>query len=295
LPRRRRRARIKAAEEENKSDEEKAAEAATPKAELPTTVPWHMWLFLAAIVGAILWRVPAPANYYAALATALLPIYILLLPKDARTKTVHWIARHPLSDPKFAFFIFALIPVQTLFTYNWLVLPQYISRSFEGWIGDYFEIAANANPILIFILVPIITAVTQRAHVYNMMIWGTLIMAAPAFLLVIGPYWWTLFPYIFIMTIGEAMWQPRFLQYAAEIAPEGRTGTYMGVAQFPWFLTKLLVPLLYSGWMMDRYCPAEGPQDTQTMWLIFSFIAMTSTIFLLLAKGWLGKDFKTKA
>jgi POT family proton-dependent oligopeptide transporter len=38
------------------------------------------------------------------------------------------------------------------------------------------------------------------------------------------------------MTIGEAMWQPRFLQYAAEIAPEGRTGAYMGVAQFPWFL-----------------------------------------------------------
>ena len=53
------------------------------------------------------------------------------------------------------------------------------------------------------------------------------------------------------MTIGEAMWQPRFLQYAAEIAPEGRTGAYMGVAQFPWFLTKMIdQPLL-------RLVPAE--------------------------------------
>ena len=91
------------------------------------------------------------------------------------------------------------------------------------------------------------------------------------------------------------MWQPRFLQYAAEIAPEGRTGVYMGVAQLPWFLTKMLVPWLYSGWMMDRYCPAEGPKDTQTMWLIFACIAMTSTLMLLLAKGWIGKDFKTKS
>ena len=282
-----------------------AAEEGDAKEEVRTTgvavdeerdsVPWHMWLLLAAIVGAIIWRIPAPANYYAGLGVALLPVYIMLLPAARRQKTVLWIARHPLSNAKFAFFIFALIPVQTLFTYNWLVLPQYISRAFDGWIGEYFEIAANANPILIFILVPIITAATMKAKVYNMMIWGTLIMAAPAFLLVAGPQPWALFTYILVMTIGEAMWQPRFLQYAAEIAPEGRTGTYMGVAQFPWFLTKLLVPLLYSGWMMDRYCPAVGTKDTQTMWLIFACIAMMSTVMLILAKGWLGKDFKTKA
>ena len=204
-------------------------------------------------------------------------------------------ARHPLADGKFFFFIFALIPVQTLFTYNWLILPQYISRAFDGWIGKYFEVASNANPLLIFIAVPIITAISQKARVYNMMIWGTLIMAAPAFLLVIGPYWWTLFPYLFIMTIGEAMWQPRFLQYAAEIAPEGQTGSYMGVAQLPWFLTKMLVPWLYSGWMMERYCPAQGPRDTETMWLIFACIAVSSSVMLVLAKGWVGKDFKTSA
>ncbi len=279
-----------AAEPENRSEIAPVVEE-----ELPSSVPWHMWLLLAAIVAAILWRVPAPAAYYAAAAVGLLPVYILLLPATRREKVVQWIALHPLSNVKFAFFIFALIPVQTLFTYNWLVLPQYISRAFDGWIGEYFEIAANANPILIFILVPIITAVTMRAKVYNMMIWGTLIMAAPAFLLVAGPQPWALFTYILVMTIGEAMWQPRFLQYAAEIAPEGRTGTYMGVAQFPWFLTKLLVPLLYSGWMMDRYCPAEGPKDTQTMWFIFACIALMSTVMLIAAKGWLGKDFKTKA
>jgi len=97
------------------------------------------------------------------------------------------------------------------------------------------------------------------------------------------------------MTIGEAMWSPRFLQYAAEIAPAGRTGEYMGVAQFPWFLTKVLVPLIYSGYMMDRYCPAVGPKNTQTMWVVFGCIAITTPILLLMAKGWIGKTFKTKA
>ncbi len=218
------------------------------------------------------------------------PVFILSIPR-----TRNWLRKHPLQDAKFSYFIFALIPVQTLFTYNWLVLPAYINRAFEGWIGEYFEIAANANPILIFIAVPLIAAATQKRKVYNMMIVGTLIMAAPAFLLVVGPFWWTLAGYIFIMTVGEAMWQPRFLQYAAEIAPEGRTGEYMGVAQLPWFLTKVLVPLLYSGAMMDKFCPAEGPQNTEVMWFIFACIAMVSPILLLLAYNWIGRDFKTAA
>ncbi len=215
-------------------------------------------------------------------------------PVGFRANFKDWLVNHPFTDPKFTFFIFALIPVQTLFAYNWLVLPVYINRSYTGWIGEYFEIAANFNPILIFIFAPIVAAVTQKRKVYNMMIAGTFIMAAPAFFLAFGTNGWLLFAYLLIMTIGEAMWQPRFLQYAAEIAPEGRTGVYMGVAQFPWFLTKMIVPL-YSGTLIAKYVPAEGFKNPEKLWLISACIAMLSTVMLVLARGWIGKDFKTKA
>ncbi len=287
---------IKAEEEARKSDEQKQKDeeakrkAAEDLARREGKLPWHVWLVLGACVAVGYWRVPLPYAHIVTAVVVALGVAVLAVPRVRR-----WVSRHPLADGKFFFFIFALIPVQTLFTYNWLVLPQYINRAYTGWIGDKFEIAANLNPILIFIAVPMIAALTRKAKVYNMMIYGTAMMAAPAFLLAIGPYWWTLFPYIFLMTIGEAMWQPRFLQYAAEIAPEGRTGEYMGVAQLPWFLTKMLAPLLLTGWMMDRYCPAEGDTNTQMMWLIYAGIAMMSTVMLILARGWLGKDFKTQA
>ncbi len=209
----------------------------------------------------------------------------------------HWIRNHPIADAKFAAFIFCLIPVQTLFAYNWLILPQYVSRAFSGtWVGAKFELATNLNSLLIFILCPIVAALSSRVKVYNMMILGTAVMAAPAFILALGPSIPGLIAYVVLMTIGEAMWQPRFLQYAAEIAPEGRTGAYMGVAQFPWFLTKMLVPI-YSGAALARWCPApgKGGQDTGTMWLVFGALAIMSTLFLILARGWLGKDFKTRA
>ncbi len=98
------------------------------------------------------------------------------------------------------------------------------------------------------------------------------------------------------MTIGEAMWQPRFLQWIAEIAPKGKTGMYMGVGQFPWFLTKVVTGF-YSGWFLMNYCPIDtlpSEMNTELMWLIYAFIAIVTPIGLILAKNWMQKGFKTK-
>jgi len=202
---------------------------------------------------------------------------------------------HPFNDKNFVFFIFILIPVQTLFAHNWLTLPYYIDRAFGGTtVGDNFEFFSNLNPILIFFLAPMVAALTTKAKVYPMMIWGTFVMAVPTFLLVLPPTPFMLLTYILLMSIGEAMWQPRFLQWVAEIAPEGQTGTYMGIGQFPWFLTKVLTGL-YSGYFLSQYCPAVGPQNTQFMWLIYALIAMVTPVGLVLARNWMMKTAGEKS
>jgi MFS family permease len=208
--------------------------------------------------------------------------------REAKPRTVmDWLRSHPLADGRFSLFVFALIPVQTIFAHSWLTMPQYVERAYKGqWVADNFEAATNLNPLLIFILAPIIAAVTQQVDVQTMMVQGTFLMAAPTFLLCIGPRTWILFTCLVLRSIGEAMWQPRFLQYAAKLAPEGRTGAYMGVAHFPWFLTKMLTSL-YAGVMLARYCPQEGPLETETLWLIHGVIAMVSTVVLVAAKPWL--------
>lgn len=205
---------------------------------------------------------------------------------------------HPFRDLRFVFFIFALIPVQTLFAHNWLTLPYYLDRSFAGtFVSNYFEFFSNLNPILIFVLAPVIAALTSRAKIYRMMILGTLVMALPTFLLALGPNPYLFLLYVLLMTIGEAMWQPRFLQWIAEIAPEGKTGAYMGIGQFPWFLTKMITAA-YSGYFVANYIPKPETGmalRTGQMWFYYSLIAVVSPILLIIARKWMVKGMKEKA
>jgi POT family proton-dependent oligopeptide transporter len=216
--------------------------------------------------------------------------------KTAKEQIAYYIKNFPLRDYRFLFFIFILIPVQTLFAHNWLTLPQYFSRAFTGVVSENFEFFVNFNPILIFILTPMVAALTTKSDTYRMMIIGTFVMASPTFILATGPSMTAVFAYLVIMTIGEAMWQPRFLQWVAEIAPKDMTGIYMGIGQFPWFLTKVITSL-YSGWFLMNYCPqgiAPEQMNTETMWFIYGLIAMVSPVGLVLAGKWMRKGFKTR-
>jgi len=221
-------------------------------------------------------------------------------PEDKKTlkeQISFYLKNFPLKDARFMFFIFALIPVQTLFAHNWLTLPQYCHRAFTGLVSDNFEFFVNFSPILIFILTPVVTALTSKKDTYMMMIAGTFVMGAPAFILALGPSMTTLFAYLILTTIGEAMWSARFLQWVAEIAPKNMTGIYMGIGQFPWFLTKVITSM-YSGWFLMHYCPAGVPPEqmhTETMWFIYGVIAVMSPVALILARKWMKKGFRERA
>ncbi|HXX64099.1 MAG TPA: MFS transporter [Bacteroidota bacterium] len=216
--------------------------------------------------------------------------------KSAKEQLLYYLRNFPLKDGRFMFFIFILIPVQTLFAHNWLTLPQYCNRAFTGLVSDNYEFFVNFSPILIFILTPVVTALTAKKDTYTMMIIGTFVMAAPTFILALGPNIVGLFAYLILATLGEATWSARFLQWVAEIAPKNMTGIYMGIGQFPWFLTKVITSL-YSGWFLMHYCPAGVPPSethTETMWFIYGVIAIMTPVGLVLASNWMRKGFKVR-
>ena len=210
------------------------------------------------------------------------------------TRVKQYFVEGPFGDARFIFFIFMLLPVQTLFAHQWLTMSPYILRVYSQGVADRMEWLVNwINPGIIFFGVPIATALTRRVNVYTMMIVGSLVSAVPTFLLCTGPHLSTLITYLVLFSVGEALWSPRFLQYAAELAPEGKVSQYMGLANIPWLAAKMTTGL-YSGAVLAKYCPEHGHQDTQTMWLIYGIIAMTSPVGLWLARRWVMSGLQQK-
>jgi dipeptide/tripeptide permease len=198
----------------------------------------------------------------------------------------------PFLDSRFQFFIFVLLPVRTLFAHQFLTLPDYVLRCFPKEVGSRYEWFQGLNPLVIVIGVPLIAALTRKVNIITMMILGTLVSAVTTFILVPGPNLTTLILYVVIFSIGEAMWSSRFLEYVADLAPAGQVGAYMGLAGIPWFLAKATTGW-YSGLMIDRFIPKQGPQDSGTLWLIYGCIAMISPVGLFLARKWVLRGVRT--
>ena len=99
--------------------------------------------------------------------------------RKARVLSARWFAEHPLRDGRFAFFVFILIPVQTLFAHTWLTMPLYINRAFVPWVSSRFEFFSNLSPLLVFLLAPLVAALTARKDPLDMTLCGSLVMAVP--------------------------------------------------------------------------------------------------------------------
>jgi hypothetical protein len=47
--------------------------------------------------------------------------------------------------------------------------------------------------------------------------------------------------------------------------------------------------------MLANYVPAEGPQNSEMLWLIYGFIALITPVALFAARGWMAGKLKTSA
>ncbi len=133
---------------------------------------------------------------------------------------------------------------------------------------------------------PLVALLTRKVRVVDMMIVGTLVSAGATFLLVPAPSLPLLVAYFLVFSLGEALWSSRFYEYVADLAPANKVGVYMGIAGIPWFLAKS-VSGLYSGWMLDRFVPASGPQRPGTLWLVYGLTGLATPLGLVLARRWL--------
>lgn len=156
-------------------------------------------------------------------------------------------------------------------------MPKFMVREFGANTpyGTIFSI----NPLVVCVLVPTVTAVTSKVDPLIMVHIGTYVSSASRFVLVASTSIWACVIFVTMTSVGEVIWSPRLYDYSMSMAKEGREGTYTALSNLPDFLAKLPAGFM-SGYLLDRFCPKEGPRNSSTMWLIVGLTGVTSPIML---------------
>ena len=178
------------------------------------------------------------------------------------------------------------INVRMIFRHLDATLPKFMMREFGEGVakGSIYAI----NPALIILLVPLITAATSSVDPLVMIHYGTYVSAASVFFLAFSTSMWACVMFVITLSVGEAIWSPRLYEYTISVATEGREGTYVALSSAPLFLVKLPVGMM-SGYLLQKYCPEEGPRDSQKMWLIIGCVTALSPVLMTLLWKFISK------
>ncbi len=205
---------------------------------------------------------------------------------------------------RFLLFMSLVVGVRMIFYQLAFTFPKYGIRE----LGDgapFAHLSGMLNSVMIVVLVPICGVLTQKISAYRMVTVGSLVSALSVFFIALPPVWFkpladgwlgnliahqwlgvsgavnplyvSIFFFIVLLSLGEALWSPRLYEYAAAIAPKGQEASYMALSLLPYFLGKFFVGGL-SGWLLGNFCPATGPRHSEFMWFLVGCMALITPV-----------------
>ena len=214
---------------------------------------------------------------------------------------------------RFLAFFGLVVFVKLILYHMYYTFPKFGIRELGAGapIGHIFGLL---NAVIVVILAPVVGALTQKFTAYKAVVIGTAITAVSVFLMAMPPAWFqgladgwlgelighrwlglegpvhplyvAIVLCVALYSIGESFYSPRLYEYPAAIAPKGQEGSYLALSMLPYFIAKFFVGSI-SGFLLARYCPAEGPRNSQMIWLIVGLMAMISPLGLILARRYI--------
>jgi hypothetical protein len=211
---------------------------------------------------------------------------------------------------KLLLFLVLTIGVRLVFTHQFLVMPKFYTRVLYG---DFELGLVNAiNPTIIVIGLIMIIPIINRYSTVRLIIIGMAVSAASLIFLAIPiewvlavpgihnlnqAYFWVIIAQILTFAVGELIFNPRFMEYVASVAPQDRVSSYMALSGLPNFIAKPINGFV-SGILIARYCydgirpkieTGNVPYDQSPsfMWMIYLALAVLSPIAVIALKNFI--------
>lgn len=214
---------------------------------------------------------------------------------------------------KLIIFLVLTLGVRIVFTLQFLIMPQYYSRT----IYDDFALGFvnSLNPMIIVLGLILLIPVINKYSTVKLMIVGMSISAFSLVFMAIPIDWYFLIPgietrsqaflvaivtQIVVFAFGELLFSPRFSEYVARVAPKDKVASYMSIAALPMFIAKPINGVI--GGLLIAYLCYDGiaaKMDTghitfwhspSFMWFIYLALAVLSPVAIILTRKSVASD-----
>lgn len=208
---------------------------------------------------------------------------------------------------KLIVFLVLTLGVRLVFTLQFLVMPQYYTRT----VGEDFDLGfiASLNPTIIVVGLIAIIPILKNYSTVKLMISGMSISAFAMAFMAIPAEWYFILPgvetlgqayflaivlQILVFAFGELLFSPRFSEYVARVAPKDKVASYMALSALPMFIAKPVNGVV-GGLLVSYFCydGIAAKMDTghisfwdspEFMWTIYLIMAIVSPVAIILTK-----------
>lgn len=177
--------------------------------------------------------------------------------------------------------VLALVFVKAGYRQLDATLPRYMRR--ELGHSAHFGIVMLVHPLVLLLSALFLTPLALCMQAYWLIVLGTAISAASSFILfAAGCEYWSALLYVSVMTIGEAIWNPRLYDYALSKAPVGLEGLFMAISSLPLYLSMFPAGVMASA-VLSGLCPAADTH-CDAVWVVVGGFTLVTPIALVVIR-----------
>jgi dipeptide/tripeptide permease len=164
----------------------------------------------------------------------------------------------------------------------YMTFPMYVTRCIDP--KAKFEFITLINPALIALLQGVVIVATRRLSPIGSMLAGMLIASLSMLVMGVLPGLSGALVSGAVFAVAEMSFSPRYYDYIASFAPEGKAGMYMGLAFVPTAIGAWIGGRV-SGSMISSYIPEQGPKEPFTVWSSYAAIGVGCALLMLVYRA----------
>jgi len=188
---------------------------------------------------------------------------------------------------KFLVFNLCFVGLFCLHRHIEATLPKFMIRALGNSVP--FASVIGLYSFLTILFVPLMSTTAHLMSLYNTIVIACIVVSASVLPLLYASVW-TSVAFIILLSLAEAVLEPRIMEFMCSQAPKGREGMYVVMGNVPSLVSRV-VGGYSSGLLLETMCPEPEPGSVSKcnafgIWMTIFVMTSVTPVLLIIFRPW---------